>query len=404
MPGGLPIALVRTRSAEYMRLTLGLLLIIVARAAAGPEPGDPGTPEYDKAAKLVEELGAPRFAAREEAAKQLVGMRGPALAAVEAGSRSKDEEIRTRCAAILPQIRAADWRARAEAFLADPACYKADPRLFDEYEKSVGKLDTSSRELFAEMVRADIDLIALAVARADGIPDLVHKRCEAMVQPNANGHIVVRAPAGKIAAVLFGDLRGRPERAPFNDSIHPAYQLGNPGLIDGMRAEDTGPALRRLVVHWASARPERDTKSNQLFTLVAGTVPIPEAVPVLARLAKASEEDVWRVRTPAVWALGRIGSKDAQAALKKLLLERTVVDVAAPKGICTLGDCALAALAEGQGRKPAALGMVPGARGHTGGKLPAGGALVKVPVYGFPDEEARQAELKKFAAVAPAKK
>src|SRR6516162_4599480 len=104
-------------------------------------------------------------------------------------------------------------------------------------------------------------IIALAVARADGIPDLVHKRCEAMVQPNANGHIVVRAPAGKITAVLFGDLRGRPERAPFNDSIHPAYQLGNPGLIDGMRAEDTGPGLRRLVVHWASARPERDTKS-----------------------------------------------------------------------------------------------------------------------------------------------
>jgi hypothetical protein len=388
---------------KQMRFILGLLLVVVARAT-GAEPGDPGAPEHEKAAKWVEQLGAARFAEREEAAKQLVEMRGPALAAVEAGTRSKDAEVRTRCSAILPQIRAEDWRARAEAFLADPAGYKADPKLFEEFEKSVGKLDDGGRKLFAVMAKADMELMALAVAHADGITDLVRKRCEAMVRPNANGHVVVRAPVGKIAAVLFGDERGRPERARFNDSVHPAYQLGNPGLVEGMTAADTGPALRRLVVHWASGRPQRDTKSYQLFTLVAGTVPIPEAVSVLARLAKASEEDVWRVRAPAVWALGRIGSKDARAALKELLLDRTVVDVAAPKGICTLGDCALAELAEAQGQKPADLGMVPGARGPTGGKLPAGGALVKVPVYGFPDEEARQKEQKKFAPETPPKK
>jgi hypothetical protein len=387
-----------------MRLTLGLLLVMVARAAAGPEPGDPGTPEYEKAAKWVEQLGAPRFAAREEAAKLLLQMGGPALPAVEAGTRSKDAEVRARCAAILPQVRAADWRARAEAFLADPTSYKADPRLFAEYEKSVGKLDDGSRKLFAQMVEADIDLMALAVARADDVTVLVRKRCDAMLRPNAHGHVVVRESVGKIAVLLFSDSLGRPERAPWGDAIHPAYQLGNPGLVDGMKAADTGPALRRLVVHWAAGRPELDTKSRQFFALAAGAGPIPEAVPVLAQLAKDADADVRRVRAPAVWALGRIGSPDSRALLKGLAIDRSTVDVGAPKGICTLGDCALAALAEANGQKPTDLGMVMGARGPIPLGATAGGPTVKVPVYGFPDDEARQSEWKKLKAEAPAKK
>jgi HEAT repeat protein len=380
-----------------MRFILGLLLLAVARAAADSEPGDPGTPEHEKATKLVQQLGDARFAAREEAAKQLLEMRGPALPAVVAGTRSDDAEVRTRCAAILPQIRAADWRARAEAFLADPDGHKADPKLFAEYEKAVGKLDVGSRKLFAEMVRTDPELMALAVARADGIPELVRKRCETMLRRGEHGPVPVRANIGQLAALFFADQRGRPERAPFNDAIHPAYQIGNPGLAEGMAAADIGPALRRLVVHWAARRPEHDRESHQFFALAAAAGPIPEAVPVLAQLAKDSEEHVRRVRSPAVWALGRIGSPDAQAALKGLALDRTLVDVGVPKGICTLGDCALAALAEAKGQKPTDLGMVKGAKGPIALAPTAGAAVAKVPVYGFLDEEARQSAQKKLA-------
>ena len=48
---------------------------------------------------------------------------------VNKSTRSDDAEVRTRCAAILPQVRAADWQARAQAFLADPAGYKAPAAL-----------------------------------------------------------------------------------------------------------------------------------------------------------------------------------------------------------------------------------------------------------------------------------
>lgn len=386
-----------------MHLIFGLLLA-VARAATGPEPGDPGTPEYDKAVQLVQQLGAARFAAREEAARQLLQMRGPALPAVVAGIRSKDEEIRTRCAAILPQVRAADWRARAETFLADPVGYKADPKLFADYEKAVGKLDAGSRKLFAEMVRADIELMALAVARADGLPDLVRKRCKAMMRRADRGHLPVRATAGQLAAVFFADQRGRPERASWLGDDHPAFHLANPGLADGMAAADTGPALRRLVVQWAAGRPAGDKASHQFFVLVAGAGPIPEAVPVLARLAKDPDADIRNVRPAAVWALGRIGSPDARAALAGLAADRAAVDVGFPEGLCLLGDCALAALAEAKGRKPTDLGMVTNGKGPIPLPATAGGRAVRVPVYGFPDEEARQREQKKLAAGAPAKK
>jgi hypothetical protein len=387
-----------------MRFILGLLLVVVARATAGPEPGDPGTPDYEKAAKLVQQLGAARFAEREEAVKQLLELRGSALNAVEAGTRSTDAEVRARCAAIVPKIRAADWKARAEAFLADPAGYTADPKLLAEYEKTVGKLDEGSRKLFAEMVKADIELMALAVARADGIPDLVRKRCKAMMRRADRSHLPVRTTVGQLAAVFFADERGRPERAPWRGDDHPAFQLANPGLADGMAAADTGPALRRLVVHWAAGRPTGDEVSHQFFALAASAGPIPEAVPVLARLAKDADADIQRVRAPAAWALGRIGSPEAQTVLKGLVADRSTVDVGLPKGICTLGDCALAALAQAKGQKPTDLGMVTGGPGPIPLAATSGGRAVHVPVHGFPDEEARQSELKKLKAEAPAKK
>jgi hypothetical protein len=386
-----------------MHFIVGLLLA-VTRAAVGSEPGDAGTPEYEKAAKLVQQLGAARFAAREEAARELLQMRGTALPAVVAGTRSNDEEIRTRCAAILPQVRAVDWRARAETFLADPAGYKADPKLFAEYEKVVGKLDPGSRKLLAEMARADIELMARAVARADGIPDLVRKRCKAMMRQADRGHLPVRATAGQLAAVLFADERGRPERAPARGDDHPAFQLANPGLVDGMAAADTGPALRRLVVRWAAGRPSGDQRSHQFFVLVAGAGPIPEAVPVLARLAKDPDAEIERVRAPAVWALGRIGCPQARVALTRLAADRTTVDVGSPTGLCLLGDCALAALAESKRQKPFDLGMVTNGKGPIPLPAIAGSRAMRVPVYGFADEEARQSELKKLAADAPAKK
>src|SRR5829696_9127269 len=100
-----------------MRGTI-LLSLTAAVALAGPKPGDEGTPEHARAAALVKQLGHPRYATREGAAKQLVDMGPAAVPALTAGTKSEDEEVRNRSIALLPQAKAAEWKRRAAGYLA----------------------------------------------------------------------------------------------------------------------------------------------------------------------------------------------------------------------------------------------------------------------------------------------
>src|SRR5262245_14799184 len=133
------------------RVTIAVLALVALPAAgAGRNPGDEGTPEYQKASNLVRELGHPRFLVRETAAKKLVEMGAPAVPALRAGAGSGDEEIRTRCAALIPQAKAAEWRRRTDAYLADTdGKRKHDLPLLAEWERLTGKPDASSRAMFA---------------------------------------------------------------------------------------------------------------------------------------------------------------------------------------------------------------------------------------------------------------
>src|SRR5687767_4396970 len=97
-----------------------LFLALGAPAAApGPRPGEAGTPEFETATALVKQLGHARYAVREAAARRLVEMGEAAVPALRGGARSTDEEVRTRCATLIPEVRAAEWARRAVAYRAD---------------------------------------------------------------------------------------------------------------------------------------------------------------------------------------------------------------------------------------------------------------------------------------------
>src|SRR6476646_10203540 len=118
------------------------VLLSTAIALAGPKPGDDGTPEYLKATALVKQLGHPRYATREAAAKQLIEMGPAAVPALLGGTKATDEEVRNRSSALLPQAKAAEWKRRAEAYLADAdGRQKHDLPLLADWEKLVGKPD-----------------------------------------------------------------------------------------------------------------------------------------------------------------------------------------------------------------------------------------------------------------------
>src|SRR5688572_16695 len=97
----------------------GILLLALGAPAAAPRPGEAGTPEFETAAALVKQLGHARYAVREAAARRLVEMGEAAVPALRGGTKSQDEEVRTRCAALIPEVRAAEWARRAAAYRAD---------------------------------------------------------------------------------------------------------------------------------------------------------------------------------------------------------------------------------------------------------------------------------------------
>jgi hypothetical protein len=378
-----------------MRRTLLILLMALPASAADPKPGDEGTPELRKAAELVKQLGHARYVTREAAAKQLIEMGAAAVPALTAGVKSEDEEIRNRCTALLPQAKAADWKRRAAAFLADAdGKEKHDLPLLAEYEKAVGKLDAGSRKLFADMVRTNGELLAQAAADPKAAKDAVKARCRTLLGLVRVGEKQVPADVGDLAALFFAHARVTKDPADWRATDHPAYLLGNPALAEGVGDKDVGPALRRIVVRWAESRPTDDPASLQFFVLAMRNNPFPEAVPLLARLAKDKRASVFNVRALAIQALGKAADKDAMAALEELMADDTPLFGRGNGEDYRLGDVAFAELVTANKKKPADYGIA-GEMG-IGFRFAGQGEVVHLTLHAFPNNDARQKGLKKW--------
>jgi HEAT repeat protein len=334
-----------------------ILLALPLVALAGPKPGAEGTPEYQAAAELVRQLGDPRFAVREAAGKKLVEMGAAAIPALAAGTKSADEEVRTRSAALLPQAEAVGWARRADAFLADPDG-KHELPLSNDWRKLVDKSDTGSRKLYADMLRAEGPLLeATSVSRRTGT-DALAVRAKALLDTNRAKGAQVEVPAGAVAAVLFAQtvLRNRAKPAGF-ERVEPLYLLANPATAAALGDKEIGPAFRRLVVGWIESRPADEHMSGLYFALLAHRRPFPEADPVLIRLA--TKHPSAQVRWVALESLSRSGTETATAKLTELLADTTTMydNLGNQDAGHQVRDCALAALVGGKGKDPAGYGL-----------------------------------------------
>lgn len=380
-------------------------LLVALAAAALAAAGDPGTPEYAKAAGLVKQLGHARFPVREAAAKALVEMGGPAAAALREGRTSADEEVRGRSANLLPKAIALDWQRRADAYLADPDGKPArDLPLLPAYAKLVGKPDAGLRKLFAGMLRTNGPLLAAAAADATAVPKAVAARTRVLLDTYHVGHTHVKADPAEVAALLFVQSVAAPSRNPGGVApASPAVLLGNPGVGEAIADPDLGPAFRKLVTRWAETLPADDTVGRRSFCLAARKYALPEAVPELAKYAKDAKADALSVRVLAVEALGKAGGPDATAALESLLGDTTdVVNFGGGGDTYVLGDSALAALITLNKKKLAEYGL----RNQIGIGFDYGdgGEPVNLMLYGFSGREERTKNVRKWRAEAAKKK
>jgi len=376
-------------------------LIFVLCASAGfadPKPGDEGTPEYAKANELVKQLGQSRFAIREEAGKKLVEMGPAAVPALRAGSKASDEEVRARCAAVLTQIRAAELDRRVAAYLADAAGERVHNfPLLAEWEKVTGKPDAGSRKLFADMFRRGGDVLELAAANPKAAAEAVQAKCITLLAEVQDGHEQRRVAPDQLALLFFAHLRTKGRPAAFGRADHPAHLLINPGVPEGVKAKDTGPAFRRLLAAWMDSQPTDEDASRQFFAFALWAAPFPEAVPALAQMAKDRKAPAQHVRAVAIEALGRVGDDRAKAALADLV-ENADVLVSGSRGQCRAGDLALANWLTASSGKPADYGF--GNPFTLTVRAAERGPLVSLTVRYFMDAAARDAAVKKWKSEA----
>ena len=388
-----------------MRHTLLLVILLPAPLLAGPKPGDEGTPEYQAASDLVRRLGDAKFATREEAARKSVDMGTAAVPALTAGTKSADEEVRTRSTALLPKAVAVGWKRRAEAFLADPGA-RRDLPLLAEWEKLTGTPDAGSRKLYAQVLAAQGSLLDPAAAdKKLGAAALAARAMELPTVAQVQAKSRSRSRPGTWPAVLFrpGLLEGtdpaRRERRPDGSAV-PTRQPGDPR---GPRRHGGGPGDPPAGGRVVRSRPADDIWAGQYFALLAYRRPFPEAAPILVRLA--TKRNMVQIRVVAMEALGKAGSAAAVRALKELL-----DDASAMHGDLTDKDVGhqvqlrLAALVHGSGKDPKAykLKELASASLFFGGT--ADTDTITVRILGFASKADREAGIKKWRDEAAGKK
>jgi hypothetical protein len=373
-----------------VRATVAILVLVPGPGpGADPKPGDEGTPEYLTASNLVRQLGHPRFAVRETAARQLVEMGGAAVPALRAGTLSRDEEVRTRCVALIPRARAAEWKRRADAYRADrDGQQKHELPLLADWERLTGPPDAGSRTLFADLIRSEGNFLDAVAADRRKAPALCAARCQALLDRVGWPKQQVRAEAGELLAVLFADAvdplwLGRPSPG------MPADLLRNPGLPDTLAASGTGPAVGRLLARWVNAHAEIDPRPRFEFADLVRRKPFPEAVPTLVELASDTKTRYPHLRMLAIEALGAVGGREAATALADLIADEDVLYHRGPR----IGDQALAASLTLHGKRAADFGLV--ARQTTISR-PFGGGYIPATLYEFPTSDARSEALRRW--------
>ena len=142
--------------------------------------------------------------------------------------------------------------------------------------------------------------------------------------------------------------------------------------------------------------------SGLFFALLAHRHPFPEADAHLIHLISSSKNV--QIRWVAMEALGRSSGVAARAKLTELLADTTAMytNVAEDGVGHQVRDCALAALANGQGKKPTDYGLT----SYMMANFWAGGQAdtISIHLYGFKSSGDRDSGIKKWLAESAAKK
>ena len=278
-------------------------------------------------AALVRQLGDPSYAARREATQQLLTAGPAAEAALRAGLKHSDPEIRRRCRWLLEEVASIDFARRRETFIADKEgrdghglpCWKA----FDEI---AGK-EAHARELFVEMLRSEPALLQAAAEGHALAAKALTERLQMTARP-----IGMFDPAftgsdpqyskGTLAAVWLVLSQCSTDKGD-NENGMPG-NFGNqltqqPEFHKLMQDARLGKPMQRLVGRWLLAPGPQEQVYERLD--VAVRYQLREGVAIAVKVLRNKDHVVGNYRSHAVMAIGALGGKPYAGLLQELLGE-----------------------------------------------------------------------------------
>jgi hypothetical protein len=368
-------------------LALGVCQLGVLAIATGADVPSAATPNDVKS--LIARLGDPSFAAREAATTRLAEMDVSVRPALQAATKSRDAEVRSRARRILATVNERYLQQRLAAFAADVEDkQRLDLPGWSRFQAIVGT-DRKARELFVEMHRAEPRILETTESKLESINELLADRLGEMFQAAQFGGSANLSSASA-AALLFvasdAHVSLSADVANFVSAL--AYQPAFYSALNGTRALE----LKKLLEAWVLRETDDPTVLAQNVSLALNQN--------LAAGRKLAIDVLKKDDLPghavqqAMSLLARSGQKLDAVQLERFLKDETVLahfnSNSATHDVLKICDYAMAMMIQLTGNNP---------RDFRDGPLRWGqGWNADLQTLAFRTEEDRQAALKKWHA------
>ncbi len=299
-----------TLPSVFLAALVGTRAPLSVGVAAPPPVTDPA----ELALRLVELLGDESFATREQATSRLIEIGWPARAALLAGKRHPDREIRYRCRRILARIDQLDFDRRLAAFATGHDDSQQPLPGWDAFRSLFGD-SRELRSLFIRMQTAEPELLQVIQAGQERSATLAARIAQLQRMQRITRQAV---PVPSVLVLLLA--------ASDSDVVlDPATERGlasfcyQPELQQAAQDPLQRQVLRELLGRWLEQA--RGPLVHQALTL-AMRFEVPVGLELATRVLDQPEETA-AIRQSAILAILKLGDTPHQKLLESLLNDPT---------------------------------------------------------------------------------
>ncbi len=271
--------------------------------------------------ELVQQLGAPSFSTREQAAEKLRSQGAAGKAALIEALHTPDFEICWRARAILSCVEEDEFQARLAAFIAD-ADGKQQYSLpgWKRFRDLAGD-SRDARRMFVQMTRSEASLLSAYEKRSPELPELFATRIAWLRSNCASGNPDPR-PVPPQAVATFLLIGSDQTVKDHSRGVSQLYQLlSYPAVMQSIAPLGRPSVLRSLLEEWVTSA---DSSGSSYGMMLALKYDLQETA--LQRATRFIEQEA-KSRSGlhyAIITIGRFGGEEHIRLLMPLLKNKTV--------------------------------------------------------------------------------